>query len=177
MEGGLKRNHPQMIQINTDENYKNLSGFDCHVKAGLRDKFHNVRAKFSKDRVADIPTGMKDRRLDVIERAIFAEENSWISLRHVRQERNREDVPASRDEHTMNLAQGQTEVENMFQRLGGEHEIKRGVGVGQPREILRAYAHDDRPRFGPGGIIGSREVGQGGEEFVKPLDPVNLCDA
>ena len=76
----------------------------------------------------------------------------------------------------MDLGERRGEVGNVFESFRGQDQVERGVGVGQPGQILVADAVNYRAVVCVVGMVGWGEVAERGQRGVQSLDPVDLGD-
>ena len=104
-----------------------------------------VGAELGEDGIADVPAGVADLGGDGVRDGRRDGDRPRERLRHARQERDREDVPAARARAPGGSPPARRQVGDVLQGLRGQDEVKRRIGIRQPVRSSERTPSTDSP--------------------------------
>src|ERR1017187_1104856 len=90
---------------------------DLSFEAMLSEQFRQIRAELGEDRVPPVAAGMTDPRGSIFDRAVRPNDRTRECLLSRGKHRHREDMPAARSEHAVDLTKGGVQVGHVLERL------------------------------------------------------------
>ena len=150
---------------------------DVDLETRMPEQIGQIGAELGEDRVAPVTAGVGDPRGAVLDTPIGTNDRAGERPRRLGQEGHREDVAPAGHQNSSDLPEGGIDVGDMLERLGGQHQVEDGVGISQPRQVLRADALDQGARHRAGLIVGRRESQEAQQTVMQSIDAVDLGDA